>query len=370
MYKLNNSLNRIRFKIRYRQSIRIYYYVILSNLKNILKIITSKEMAKIIAKKNIENYFRNITYIRNWDHEIFNNKVEWVNLNFLNEVFKKHTTVIACSFHYGNYYIFPVEAAKLGYKVKVIVGNNQQQINFIKECALKTNLSLEPIIADNRTLVNLIKTNNSDRTIIYLLIDEFGGIKCNEKLLNINFLDQYCHVKKGIGWLYYKTHWPIIPIVTKIIDVETCQIKLENKIIINKNQQKENIINSTVKELFKLFENYIIDSPEQWLNWVNWKRYEYNYGRNNNKFNFLNKVKLKNIIKIENKKIKIFKYENEYIIIDMERGKYFQTSRFGYQVIQLLRKGITQEKFNRFLISNNVDEQLQKQIIDLIKTIE
>ena len=348
--------------------VKIYYYVILGNMKKVIGESYSEKGIRCLVRKNLENYFQTSYYIKNWKRQIFNQKVEWINFEKLEKTLKKYKVIITCSFHYGNYYIFPVELAKLGYKIKVIVGRDFRQINFINECIAQKKLDIEPIIADGRTLIKLVRSLNDDRCIIYILIDEFGGVKSNQKLLRLTFLDQQCQVKKGIGWLQHISQLPIVPIVNTIKDNNRSIIKIERIILPNHNyMDRENVITTVMKRLFNIYEYNIIKYPSQWLNWVNWKRYESKSNEILLQKNYFKKEKHKNdILKISKKNIKIIRYKNEIYIIDINNGKYFVTNEVGEKIIKLLFNGINLIRLDEVLRRNNYDLSSRVRIKNMV----
>jgi lauroyl/myristoyl acyltransferase len=259
-------------KWKYRRKIKIVFNIALSNTLN-----TSLQqgMAKRISliKTNIKYHILNIDYLRFWKSELFDQKVTWSNLDLLESLMEKCGRIIICSFHFGNYYLLPFEIARLGYPITVVVGDQPEQYNLIKEAISKTGINMQVVFASKMTLFALTKELKSGR-IVYLLIDEFGGLRQNQRLVKIDFLQRKIQVKPGIGWLHYKLQLPIVPVVTIRIGRRENLINVEEPIEYgNECHDKEAYIEDIVRRLFGVLESYVLQYPEQWLNWIGLKRF-------------------------------------------------------------------------------------------------
>jgi len=331
-------------KWKHRKKIKIVFNIALSNTLNTG---LQQGMAKKISliKSNIKYHILNIDYLRFWKSELFDQKVTWSNLDLLESLMERHGRIISCSFHFGNYYLFPFEIARLGYPITVVVGDQPKQYNLIREGISKTGINMEVVFASQITLFALTKELKS-RRIVYLLIDEFGGLRQNQRLVKINFLNQEFQVKPGIGWLHYKLQLPIVPVVSIRTGRRENLINVEKPIEYgNEYHDKDAYIEDIVQRLFGVLEDYVLQYPEQWLNWVNLKRFhtedvDFLEGEEQKSW----QMRREDYYKISKDDFKIFRYKDSLVLIDMKNRRYYLTNKMGEKIVRLLHGGTRLKK--------------------------
>lgn len=329
-------------KWKYRKKIKIVFNIALSNMLNL-----QPGMVKRISlvRSNIKHHILNIDYLRFWKSELFDQKVTWSNLDLLESLTERYGRIITCSFHFGNYYLFPFEIARLGYPITVVVGDQPKQYNVIREGISKTGIDMHVVFASKITLFALCKELKKGR-IVYVLIDEFGGLRQNQSLVKINFLSQEFQVKPGLGWLHYKLQLPIVPVVSKRTGKRENLINVEQPIEYrNEYRDKETYIKGVTQELFQVFERYVLRYPEQWLNWISLKRFCSEDActlecEDQESW----EIRKEDYYEISKDDFKIFHYKKSPILIDMKNRRYYLTNKLGEKIVKLLYGGARLKK--------------------------
>jgi lauroyl/myristoyl acyltransferase len=300
-------------------------------------------MAKKISlvRRNIKYHVLNIDYLRFWESEFFDQKVTWSNLDLLESLMERYGRIITCSFHFGNYYLFPFEIARLGYPVTVVVGDQPEQYNLIRKGVSETGIDMQVIFASKVTLFALCKELKKGR-IVYFLIDQFGGLRQNQRLVKIKFLNQEFQVKPGIGWLHYKLHLPVVPVVSIRTGKRENLINVEQPIEYqNSYQHKEIYIKHVTQELFRVLEGYVLRYPEQWLNWISLKRF---CAEDDRALDWEGQesweMRKEDYYKVSKDDFRIFRYKGSFILIDMKNRRYYLTNEIGEKIVKLLYRGI------------------------------
>ncbi len=331
-------------KWKYRKKIKIVFNITLSNMLNTdLRQGLAKKIS--LVRTNIKYHVLNIDYLRFWKSELFDQKVTWSNLDLIESLMERHGRIITCSFHFGNYYLFPFEIARLGYPTTVVVGNQPKQHNLIREGISKTGIDMQVVFASKITLFALCKELKKGR-IVYSLIDEFGGLTQNQRLVKINFLNQEFQVKPGVGWLHHKLQLPIVPVVSIRTGKRENLINVEQPIEYrNTYQDKETYIKDITQELFGVLEGYVLRYPEQWLNWINLRRFHTEDAHSLECEDQRSwEIRKQDYYKISKHDFKVFRYENSFILIDMKNRRYYTINKIGEKIIKLLYRGTTLKK--------------------------
>ncbi len=331
-------------KWKKRKKIKIIFGIILSNILNVGLKQGVKENISLV-RSNLRHHVLNINYLRFWKSEVFDQRVTWSNLDTLKSLMERYGRVIACSLHLGNYYLFPFEIARLGYAITVVVGDRLKQYNLVKEVISKTGVDVEVIFANKMTLFGLFKELKKGR-IVYLLIDQFGGVWKNAHLLEISFLNQKARVKAGIGWLHYKSQLPLVPIASIRTGKRKHLIKVEQPIEYRDiHQDKRVYIKDITQELFGVLQGYVLRYPDQWLEWHNLRRfYEKDVHSLDRKSQESWEMKKEDRYKISKADFKIFRLEKSFILIDIKSRAYYTTDKLGRKIIKLLYRGTTLKK--------------------------
>lgn len=316
--------------------LKILKSVIESNMRGVYgRDMTDRRIASLVHR-NLTNHEISAGFLEYWPFKTASQTIEWSGFKEFEEAVRKHSAVIVCSIHFGNYYLFPFETARLGYKTVVVVGDQHKQFDIILTIASSLGLPIEVLKTGNTSLLRLIRELEGGK-VVYILIDEVGGAAGNEKLLHVPFLGKTLQFRKGVGALHYYSGAPVIPVVAKIMG--------RNRSIISVGQQlecrhlcsdRQSRIDDTVLCLFRSFEKVVRDDPAQWQKWVDLKRYTAGRFRKKGAGREID-VK-KTSLRISRKRLRLFRDHSGYVLVDMREGRYFALNEIEQHTTKLMYK--------------------------------
>ncbi len=342
----------LRKLARQRHKLKILRSVIASNLTSVLGGSFNESLVSGMARRNMRNHVIAGSFLDFWEYKTRCQEVEWEDYEVFEEIKKRFGSVIVCSIHSGNYYLFPFEIARKGYDTVVVVGDQHKQMGLIHIIASTLRLPVRVVKTDSSALLRLIGDLRKG-SVVYVLIDELGGAVNNEKLLRVPFLGRNLQFKKGVGALQYYSGSPIVPVIASIRGENRNIIRIGKPLLhLDGAHDREKAICDTVRTLFMVFEKYVREEPDQWQKWVDFKRYEATAARGKNTGDGVD-IGAANL-KISKKRIRILRDGKGYVLIDMREGRYFAVDEIGQYAVKLMYRinnfmAITdrvQKKFN------------------------
>lgn len=331
-YKLSFLLK----KLRARRQLRILRIILVSNLRSVFGGNLSEPAASRLAVKNIRNHEIASNFLEYWKYKTGCQRTEWVGYDVFEKTKSRHGSVIVCSIHFGNYYIFPFEISMRGHDTVVVVGDQHKQMEFIHTIASSLNLPIRVIMTDGNALLSLIRELKLGK-VVYVLIDEVGGAVNNEKLLQVQFLGRKLNFKKGVGALQYYSRLPVIPVTATIEGSNRNLIRVGEPLLpCDESKNRQEAIDGTVRKLFGYFERFVREEPAQWQKWIDLKRYEAKSPARRGAECAID-ARTANL-KISKKRVRILRDRKGYILIDMREGRYFTLDEIGRYTVRLMYK--------------------------------
>ena len=321
---------------RYRRQLAVLKCVVSSNMKAALSPSVRKEELQALVRRNLKYHEITADFLDSWKYRTQRQRTEWEGYDVFKEIVRIYGTAIVCSFHFGNYYLFPFEIARLGYRVVCVIGDQHKQLELIQAAAVSLGLPIQTVKSERLSLLRLVRELRNGK-LAYLLIDEIGGAAVNEKMLRVPFLGLTLMFKRGVGALHYYTGLPIVPVVTEIRGHERGVIRVGKAIEpFASLEDKHNTIDRTVTELFRSFEAEVIRDPAQWQKWVDMKRYRVdNRPRIQDGAGF--DLKRANL-KISRDALRVLQDRKGIIMIDMNKGRYYAINKTSRYALELMHK--------------------------------
>ncbi len=352
-------------KLRARRQLRVLKIILVSNLRSVFEGNLSEPAASSLAVKNIRNHEIASNFLQYWKYKTGCQRTEWVGYDVFEKTVSRHGSVIVCSIHFGNYYIFPFEISKRGHDTVVVVGDQHKQMDLIQAIASGLNLPIRVITTDGYALLSLIRELKSGK-VVYVLIDELGGAVNNEKLLQVPFLGHTLNFKKGVGALQYYSGLPVIPVIASIQGSNRSFIGVgEPMYPSDQPGERQETIDGTVRKLFSYFEPFIREEPAQWQKWIDLKRYE--VVSSDRKSSECDIDVRKADLKISKDRVRILRDRKGYILIDMRQGRYFSIDRVGRYTVELMFRrndfhAISGRLKRKFSLTDDVAEEYIRKI--------
>lgn len=319
---------------RYKLEIEVLKSVIASNMKAIYSRAERSESLRKAVNRNMKFHRITAGFLEFWKYRTMVQHTQWDGYDMFERTVKKYGSAVVCSIHYGNYYLLPFEAAKLGYRVVAIVGDQHRQYELIGAAAASLGLPLEIIKSEELSLLRLLRELKNGK-LAYLLIDEVGGAAVNEKLLRVPFMDQFLRFKRGIGALHYYSGLPLVPVVNEITGNRSSIIHVREIVKPLRNSEaRQTAIDRTVIDLFRLFEADVRRDPAQWQKWMDLKRYVRRGRAGAESGPGFDLVKRK--IRISGEAFRLLRDRKGYLMIDMNNGRYFSVDRISGYAVKLM----------------------------------
>ena len=192
---------------------------------------------------------------------------------------KEFNSVIFCGFHLGSYRsIFPF-LVKNEVNLNLLVGEDvfRQDASMFKQRFLegkefyKVNSSFDVINGEDKaSVIKGIRGLKEGKSIVTFLDGNTGvggNHRQDEKMTKVDFLNQDIFVRKGIGYLSYVTHTPIIPVMIYRDEDFNNTIEFLEPIIPNIFLSRYEFIDSFNQNIYDAFSAYLLKYPEQWESW-------------------------------------------------------------------------------------------------------
>ncbi len=319
---------------RYRLQIGVLKSVISSNMRTALSSVVGKDDLSELVNRNMKYLEATADFLESWRYRTKCQRTEWDGYGIIEKVVKKYGTAIICSVHFGNYYLFPFEIARLGYQVVGVIGDQHRQFELIGRAATSLGLPIQAIKSDRWSMLSLVRELRRGK-VAYLLIDEIGGATVNEKMLRVPFLGLPLQFKRGVGALQFYTGLPIVPVLAEIKSRESDVIHVRNAVEPSGTMEdKQTAIDRTVLELFKSFEADVIKDPAQWQKWVDVKRY-----RVDDRANVRDETGFelrRDNLKIPRESLRVLRDDKGILMIDMDKGRYYAIDDVSRYTVRLM----------------------------------
>lgn len=356
---------------RYKLEINVLKSVIASNMKSVYTQTRRAESLQKAVSRNMKYHQITAGFLEFWKWRTRSQHTEWDGYDAFERTVLKYRSAVVCSIHYGNYYLFPFEAARLGYRVVAVVGDQHRQFELIRAAATSLGLPIEIIKSEELSLLRLLRELKGGK-LAYLLIDEVGGANANEKLLRVPFMNHSLWFKRGIGALHYYSGLPIVPVLAEITGGTRSIIHVREVVEPSGNSEdRQTAIDRTVFALFKMFEADVRKDPAQWQKWMDLRRYiqhervgmEREPGFCPEKCN----------VRMSYEAFKLLRDRKGYLLIDMNNGRYFSVDRISRYTVKLMYR---HDEFNvvasrlrkKFGLSADAAEDYVRRVVSLTGT--
>lgn len=356
---------------RYNLEIEVLKSVIASNMKSVFPQMTHNLPLQEAVDRNMQYHQITAGFLEFWKYRTMVQLTEWDGCDVFERAVKKYGSAVMCSIHYGNYYLFPFEAARLGYRVVAVVDDQHLQFELIREAAATLRLPIEIVKSEELSLLRLLRELKNGK-LAYVLIDEVGGANANEKLLRVPFMNQSMWFKKGIGALHYYSGLPVVPLVAEITGRRSNVIHVRQVVEPSFNSEdRQTIIDRTVFGLFRLFEAEVRNDPAQWQKWVDLKRYVRRGKTGKGNEPAFNPEKCR--VGISGEAFRLLRDRKGYLLIDMINGRYFSIDGISGYAVKLMYRhdefsAVASRLRKKFGISADAAEDYVRRIVSLTGT--
>lgn len=272
MSKLQKEINSIRsyyddIDTDYSHEDRELYLRYISNMQLFRGILPSKDMFVNLMK------VKAINRVLISDHSILSSS----------KIYNDNVNTLPCIYvtmHLGAYQIIPDYLLYKGVNICIPVTHRvyieqfddyMSQFELIKK---QRNVQFELVdIEDTSGLIKLIKCVKKGYSLLFYMDGNsgIGGMeRTDDKLVSIDFMKKQIMARKGLGFLSYKFHLPIQPIITyvDIKDLKSNIIYLDQLSDYLNYQNKEFYEEYITKEIWSIFQDYITYVPDQWEGWL------------------------------------------------------------------------------------------------------
>ncbi len=316
-----------------RFELKILKSVIMSNLESVFTRDRKRINIPELAKRNLVNHEITASFLDYWRYKTECQRVEMKGYLNFKKILDESGAAIVCSIHFGNYYLFPFELARLGHETVVVVGDQHRQYKAITDIAASRSLPVEVVRSDGNSLLRLISELKRSK-VVYILIDEIGGAAGNEKLLQVSFLGKNLRFKKGVGALQYYSGVPVVPVISEIKGSNRSVIRIGDPLITESlPADRDGRIDGIVTRLFSNFEPYVLIDPPQWQKWVDLRRYEV---KTRDRGNPERPEASEACLPISRERMKLLRDRKGYILVDMREGRYFALDKRGACAIKMM----------------------------------
>lgn len=322
------------FKIyKKRHGVYVYYQIIKNNILKLKNI--SQFTASILALRNIVFYTSTLLSTK-YPRRILNSKCRAIKNSIYRNINFDEQRVYA-SFHFGNFYLFPLWLARKGIPIVVVVGDQNEQLQLIIDIIKKNNISSMKIVQTNSKVLHEIRGYYKKGYSIYILIDELGGVVNNSKLFQKEIFGINCRFKKGVNYLGHllKAHITFVSAEMKFNN--TCNFHFLRSLYY---KDQADILDVLFSEL----EEQVIRKSVQWLKWGNFSRFVYLGTKE------FQEIKPDEVMKISKKDYRIIRYKSTYFILDLNEFKYSSTNRIGKKLLKRMFKGASQVQLTNHLM--------------------
>jgi len=297
------------------------------------------------------------------------------------------TPRIFCAYHLGSYRSIIGALAKLGYDFTLIVNGKvyKNQKETIRQTVIdinerfNTSSNFEILNAEAYdTAMKMVKHLKKGQSIIAYADGNTGtggAFRKDEKLLQLNFLDQAIFARQGITYASFLANVPIVPVISYRKKETDIMLEFFEAIDPAKITSRKQYCQTITKQLFAYLEAKIRQYPLQWEGWLYVHKYLNNLAVQEvqpseeieNISPYLINKSENNLIEFNHERFSLFVIQEEGFLFDRDQYKAFPLEK---EVFQFLKNYWNKTQYNS-ADAKIADEQwsllLRKNILQINK---
>lgn len=268
----------IKLSYRIASAVAYFYFIFTKKdkeaIRSNLRIILGKDVPMRDIDIHAAGVFKNFAkYLSDFfrslrpDNNFLKEKIEFINLSYLDECLMDKKGVILVSCHLGNWELGAAVVASLGHPISAIVlEHNDRRINSLFSGERRgNNIKAIPLGAGIRQCFNVLRMNE----ILAIAADKDYSGSTEE----VTFFGRKTMMPRGAAVLSLKTGSPIIPCYFIRKEDDTFIFKFEKPIRYKPTGDKSKDVIGLMETYLALFEKNIKEFPDQWYVFDNvWKQ--------------------------------------------------------------------------------------------------
>ena len=245
-----------------------------------------KKFLPNIADSEYQDLFKKFLYFK-WSSGIEQYSVDYLNQTTITNYssidlhnLQPNNPLIFASFHFGSFRLYNSILFELGHKIVIIIDENiikQQKDDLLQKVKplLKAKEQSDFVIlsVQNRESIFKLKKYISEGYVMSVYLDGNASVQNKKQEFtkgysSIEFLGQEIFIKNGIPKLSALLGAKIIPVISYRNPNENSTVEFHKEISVDDYSNKQEFIDKSLQDSFRILEKKLIDYPAQFTSWV------------------------------------------------------------------------------------------------------